>query len=157
MYKYIVQFMKFILPILGKAGVRAIVDEAVKFAYADQPKKGYTRFVQKGSGRVADIPTDEVPKFDYDKASYHDVVMVAFDVMGPNASIVHEWLHNQMPKTGDALARGDKDETVVVNLDAWWVANDERYDGSDCDSAVFVPMGKQDEARRLLREHGITL
>lgn len=32
----------------------------------------------------------------------------------------------------------------------WWVAEDEREDGSDCDSAIFVPRGAQDDMRSLL-------
>lgn len=37
-------------------------------------------------------------------------------------------------------------------LDCWWVAEDDRHDRSDCDSAVFVPMGTQDEIRQHLRD-----
>ena len=46
-----------------------------------------------------------------------------------NAEIM---LREQLPDAG-------KD----TGIDQWWVAEDERYDGSDCDSAVFVPIGKQ--------------
>lgn len=37
----------------------------------------------------------------------------------------------------------------------WWIAEDERQDGSDCDSAVFVKPGCQVEAVALLRAHGL--
>jgi DNA/RNA endonuclease G (NUC1) len=40
------------------------------------------------------------------------------------------------------------------NIECWWTAEDERYDGSDCDSAVFVPhqrqVLKQDDAAEVL-------
>ena len=34
-------------------------------------------------------------------------------------------------------------ELGVSIVDSWWIAEDERYDRSDNDSAVFVPMGQQ--------------
>ena len=37
-------------------------------------------------------------------------------------------------------------------IESWWVAEDERHDGSDNESAVFVPAGiTQHEAERRLR------
>lgn len=37
-------------------------------------------------------------------------------------------------------------------LDCWWIAEDERYDRSDLDSAVFVPPGiSQTDAHSVLR------
>lgn len=38
----------------------------------------------------------------------------------------------------------------------WWVAEDLRNDGSDCDSAVFCNPGSQPEAHALLKAHGLT-
>lgn len=83
---------------------------------------------------------------------FHDVIMVAFDLTAPNAKRGHEWLMSQMPAGG--TVHGVRDE---IYLDAWWVANDQRFDGSDCDSAVFVTKGNQSKARALLREHGLLL
>ena len=42
------------------------------------------------------------------------------------------------------------------SLDCWWIADDNRTDGSDCDSAVFVTPGMQAAASRLLFEEGMT-
>lgn len=39
---------------------------------------------------------------------------------------------------------------------SWWVAEDTRYDGSDCDPAVFVDAGKQHDAWALLHASGMT-
>lgn len=39
-------------------------------------------------------------------------------------------------------------------IDCWWIAEDERHDGSDLDSAVFVPPGRQAEAQLLLARAG---
>jgi hypothetical protein len=41
-------------------------------------------------------------------------------------------------------------------VECWWVAEDVRHDGSDCDSAVFVTPGAQYAAARLLQDHGLT-
>jgi hypothetical protein len=37
-------------------------------------------------------------------------------------------------------------------IEAWWIAEDDRHDGSDLDSAVFVPPGRQAAAQGLLEE-----
>jgi len=42
-----------------------------------------------------------------------------------------------------------------VAVESWWIAEDERYDRSDNDSAVFIKPGKQREAVALLRKHGL--
>jgi hypothetical protein len=39
---------------------------------------------------------------------------------------------------------------------AWWIAEDDRVDGSDNDSAVFCNPGEQHNAALILHEHGIT-
>lgn len=74
-------------------------------------------------------------------------VLVAFAVCGANESERHETLMAMMPAPADH----DGHEA----LDCWWVAEDTRYDRSDNDSAIFVPMGKQAEAVALLRTHGL--
>ena len=64
------------------------------------------------------------------------------------------------------LENGDGEPELVEHLypgllallpedSSWWIAEDERSDRSDCDSAVFVPMGRQAEARALLRAAGL--
>lgn len=80
---------------------------------------------------------------------FHDVLMVAFDVSGPDARSTHEWLMEQMPKNGVA---GLDDE---IYLDDWWIANDERFTDDDRDSAVFVSNGHQRAARKKLRAFGL--
>ena len=35
-------------------------------------------------------------------------------------------------------------------IECFWIAEDDRHDGSDTDSAVFVPLGRQAEAQSLL-------
>lgn len=41
-------------------------------------------------------------------------------------------------------------------LISWWIAEDDRHDGSDCDSAVFVDPGAQLVAHDALRQHDLT-
>lgn len=47
----------------------------------------------------------------------------------------------------------EKSEGTLI---AWWVAEDERYDGSDNDSAVFVHKGMQHKAHAILEKLGLT-
>lgn len=58
-------------------------------------------------------------------------ILVAFTVYAPDWTAAQATLMRQLPKPGSN------------DIDSWWIAEDERYDGSDNDSAVFVPMGKQ--------------
>ena len=60
-------------------------------------------------------------------------ILVAFTVHAPTMEQAQQRLMVQLPG-------GVPD---LNHVDSWWIAEDERYDGSDNDSAVFVPMGKQ--------------
>lgn len=61
-------------------------------------------------------------------------ILVAFTVYAPTWEQAQARLMRQLPSP---------DHPGVDGIDSWWIAEDERYDGSDNDSAVFVPMGKQ--------------
>ncbi len=50
-----------------------------------------------------------------------------------------------------ASSRGPKSEDPVV--EEWWIAEDDRHDGSDNDSAIFVPRGSQQDMRAVIRAH----
>jgi len=39
------------------------------------------------------------------------------------------------------------------NIDSWWIAEYDRHDGSDNDSAIFVPRGSQSDMAHVIREH----
>ena len=81
--------------------------------------------------------------------SYHTVI-VAFVVQAGNFEQAQEQLMDHILPTEE----GDARTWERAGLDQWWMAEDERYDGSGVggpDSAVFVPKGmSQREARRLL-------
>lgn len=68
-------------------------------------------------------------------------MLVAFTVEAPNDDH-HRVLMANLPRPG-------------AEVTSWWVAEDERSDGSDCDSAVFVTPGWQAAATRLLRAFGM--
>lgn len=54
----------------------------------------------------------------------------------------------------DALPNlGDSEVYRNTPLESWWIAEDDRIDNSDCDSAVFVHPGRQQHAVQLL--HGL--
>lgn len=163
MIKYIKTFFGFILPILGKAALQVSADELTRWAYPERKHTRRVRYTQRGTGYsfLAD-PDEKSPaeadmsyhenyeRVMHNPSRYHDVLMVAFDVTGKDPEHVHEWLHDQMPE-GDAFHGGGE-----IYLDSWWVANDERFDRSDCDSAVFCAKGKQKEARQVLAARGLS-
>lgn len=45
--------------------------------------------------------------------------------------------------------------TVDSGVEDWWLADDDRVDGSDRDSAVFCKTGHQREATAMLRKVGL--
>lgn len=156
MIKHITDFFKFLLPILRSAVVQVAADELTRIAYPPRPgdiRRGYTRRPQYTSyNRMAPPRERLIRSMAPVQDGFHDVLMVAFDLKGTSAGLVHEWLHNQMPKPGMHSDDIGKD----IDLDSWWVANDERFDGSDTDSAVFVAKGNQKKAREVLWEAGLS-
>lgn len=79
------------------------------------------------------------------------VILLAVSVTAPDRARAERWLHTMAPRP---YAMYGADGTHV---DSWWVAEDDRRDGSDCESAVFIPGDRgngitQSEARRLLVE-----
>lgn len=57
-------------------------------------------------------------------------ILVAFTVEGESRQQAHERLMERLPR--DPLALYDP-------IIEWWVAEDERYDKSDNESAIFIP------------------
>ena len=66
-------------------------------------------------------------------------ILVAFTVYAPDWIAAQKQLMRQLPHP---------DHPGVDGIDCWWIAEDQREDGSDNDSAVFVPMGEQEQWRR---------
>lgn len=62
-----------------------------------------------------------------------------------------EW--QMMQALGEMLDRARESGSPV---EAWWIAEDDRNDGSDNDSAVFVRMGDQAMAADLLAATGLS-
>ena len=77
------------------------------------------------------------------------VILVAVVVAGPSREEAEKYLHTQMPKAEEWHTL-DKPA-----IDSWWVAEDDRRDGSDCDSATFCKPGKQAEATKALQSAGL--
>ena len=80
-----------------------------------------------------------------------NTILVAFCITGAEREQAERLLHDRLPK-GDAPLTSDDDGPY---LDSWWVAEDTRYDRSDCDSAIFVPKGKQAAVGELLWKDGV--
>jgi len=75
-------------------------------------------------------------------------ILVSFAVWGDSDADAQDRLMRSLP-------RPESDNGPDNGIDCWWIAEDNRHDGSDNDSAVFVNMGKQAEAYKLLTEKGL--
>lgn len=157
--KYLKVMLAFLLPIVAKAAAHVAADELTKYAgprptprtvYAHKPPTSRLQATRNVGRAVREARAFVEPGNNGVSHSYHDVVMVAFDLKGDNIEDAHNWLMDNLPEPG---THGDKGE---IYLDSWWVANDERFDRSDCDSAVFVTMGNQKEAREVLWKAGLS-
>jgi hypothetical protein len=82
------------------------------------------------------------------------IITVAFHVTGDDLSRLEaqEALLNVLPRPSVIPSAAG----TVAMLDSWWEAEDDRIDGSDNDSAVFVTAGAQRKAFALLKEAGLT-
>jgi hypothetical protein len=68
-------------------------------------------------------------------------ILVALEVEAETMGLAQELLIHRLPVPG------------LGPVQAWWIAEDERRDGSDNDSAVFVPMGDQVKWTNKVRDH----
>lgn len=72
------------------------------------------------------------------------VILVAFSVPATSRRAAQKTLVRALPRTDEG------------HIDSWWIAEDDRIDGSDNDSAVFVPAGQQYNVSRSLFINGMT-
>lgn len=72
-------------------------------------------------------------------------ILVAVTVETHDRAQAHDRLMRILPRPGG-----------VPWLESWWVAEDDRRDGSDNDSAVFVERGSQHRAHVELVKAGLT-
>lgn len=161
MFKYIKSLvMLFFVPALREAAAQTTVEIVDRVLYGDTPRRrGYSTHNKSGYANYNRPRTmEDIDKLEKERIArvkarralhenepFHDVLMIAFDITAASPAIAYQWLLEQMPSVTEG---GD------IKLDSYWVADDESVD-SDCDSAVFVTKGKQEEARELLRKHGL--
>lgn len=76
-------------------------------------------------------------------------VLVAFtvEIDEPDPDKVVEEVQEQLMRMLVPLLAGRNPHSPITE---WWIAEDERYDGSDNDSAVFVPKGTQELFQQIL-------
>lgn len=74
----------------------------------------------------------------YDPFGPTHVIIVAFEVHGKSRKQAQEALMEQLLPMHPPVE-------AVPCVECWWIAEDDRIDGSDNDSAVFVPYGSQEE------------
>ena len=83
-----------------------------------------------------------------------ETILVAFSVAGAaSREEAHRFLEVLIPKSGSTH---DSGPGTRMYIESWWVAEDDRQDGSDNDSAVFVSPGNQAIASALLHAQGMT-
>lgn len=73
------------------------------------------------------------------------IILVAFDVAASDRETAERVLTDLL-----FGVREDKPTGNRPYVDSWWVAEDDRHDGSDNHSAVFVPLGSQHQAEGIL-------
>lgn len=78
------------------------------------------------------------------------IILVAFTVEAADRAEAHDTLRRMLNPVLDSQI-----ESTSVATE-WWVAEDDRTDGSDRDSAVFVRPGMQAEASAMLHGAGLT-
>ena len=84
-------------------------------------------------------------------AKQEHTIVVAFTVFAENREQAQRGLMPMLPR-GPVM--GQLWEEGGDCVDSWWIAEDDRLDGSDNDSAVFVPMGKQAAWARAVKATG---
>lgn len=75
---------------------------------------------------------------------HEHVILVAVTVEATSRKEAHEVVMATMPTPGN------------VEVTSWWVAEDDRLDGSDNDSAVFCEKGYQPVAYAYLHDNGVS-
>jgi hypothetical protein len=87
------------------------------------------------------------------------IILVAFEVEREGSrEDAERVLHAALGETlGEHHAIVGTDKRFITgSIDSWWVAEDDRLDGSDCDSAVFVRPGEQHRASKRLFDQDLT-
>lgn len=176
MIDLIKRIIAFLLPIVGKAALQTAADVITDVAYPERrpyqrnrrgqftsynrlatPYSDFGRlrdYAEKDADATMDLYEDkdepeQGPGSIHLADDYHDVLLVAFDISGPDVDAVKDFLLNYMPVTGEQRFNGKR-----IYLDAYWIADD-TAGTSDCDSAVFVNKGDQVAARGFLRRGGL--
>jgi len=80
------------------------------------------------------------------------VILVAVTATAPSREEAEQMVCRHLPRPGliDATLPGEP------RIESWWVAEDDRRDRSDNDSAVFVHPGAQAKASKVLYDLGLT-
>ena len=83
------------------------------------------------------------------RGNNHHVFLVAFDVRATSREEAETHLAKCLPVPGDVMdstVQVHKGKPITFWIAKWWVAEDDRRDGSDGDSAVFCDTGAQHRA-----------
>lgn len=104
----------------------------------------------RANASTVETPTDHTGRHRADDNEH--VFLVAFCVNGPSREEAELRLTMALPRPEgsprDAKTAGGIDYPYAPDtpgLECWWVAEDDRHDRSDNDSAIFVPRGAQSD------------
>ena len=81
------------------------------------------------------------------------VILVAVTITATSREDAEAAVHIAIPRPGSNYPTPSG---ALAAIESWWVAEDDRNDRSDNDSAVFVTPGTQSAAHELLKRHGMT-
>ena len=83
--------------------------------------------------------------------------LVAVNIEGDiNRAQAENGLMRMMPRPGQTAWVPNDPESALSTVECWWIAEDDRTDRSDNDSAVFVTPGFQKAAYDLLHDRELT-
>jgi hypothetical protein len=118
-------------------------DEASRIVEAVELRKQLKDMTKLYEDKIAQLLSNWVFDLDADD-KIEDVILVAFDVSGSDRVDMQDRIIELLVKRFNPYMN-------AKGIDSWWIAEDDRVDGSDNDSAIFVPMGAQALIRSMLR------
>ena len=114
---------------------------------------GLTRTLSVGSMRRRRRHLEDITVEDFFNPKDY-TFLVAFEVTDNTGAMFREDVEKELHAL---LPLPSETEAGKVTLEGWWIAEDERYDRSDNDSAIFVPKGMQQHVEAILQGKGLDM
>jgi hypothetical protein len=85
-----------------------------------------------------------------------EVILIAIQATGEDREDIMRNVMAVLPHSGDPRPGMGLGTDSDFGIECWWIAEDDRSDGSDCDSAIFVHKGLQRFASKILAAFDFT-